>query len=1098
MEKIFLRKRAAENRAPLFLLFLAVFLSFFITTAFTTTAFSYDNNYLRGNININNGALVTSSQSVILNLAAFDPQYAVTETSFSNDGQNWSLWEPYQASKNWLLSNTEGLKTVFVRFKNSAGYIMGSLNRPAVDSIYYTTQTPPQGISSIEVKGRQLLMQRPSSNSGPIPYKIKGICWSPASIGNPGAGDIVSREIEFKNWYKQDIALMKDMGVNTVRTYLDFGTDLLTFSEILDELYRNGIMVIMCVDDSIANSANIDQVVSNFKNHPAILAWQIGNEWNLNFYYLSFINFEDVLNFTEQAAQKIKQLDPYHPVTSILADSIYFTIPKEGEDYGNTVIEYFVAKRCPSIDIWGLNVYRSGSFGGLFYEWGQISPKPMFISEAGTDAYDSRISNENPQMQADFAAGLFDEVYFHFSADRPNEPCLGVSFFELNDEWWKMSSPFTHDASGNYNPYANPDNISNEEYYGLLDINRTKRQAYFTVGDRYKKQGQYVNLPVNLTLTAVSYINAQFFKNGERFYDKIGYASGRGFNFAIIDPKTGLVEEVHNFDSSSDSDALLYLKNFILNIASEKIILASVALDAGLGVPSLYREAAYQAIESLGSNLIRIVNDNDTWAMISIKGRPGNLAEGYNSDNLGELVPTQIEANLTIVLDLDKDGIADNIDIDRDNDGLTDINELAQNTDPLDKDTDDDGKLDSIDSIPLDPVNPEWVLVLPIPWYQEEKSYYSAPASCKMVLDYLSQDATLTQNQLYGYTSIGVNDLTAEQVKSTLNYFKPQVYNFEIISGTNIANALRDIAHWMDYEVPGALIKNIPVVIPTFGRYDNWMVVKGAAASQDPNANQNLFQPANFSVYGFWLNDPAVSGIGENSYKTAAELQNTYYLPMATNDNWNAKYIAVAEPPEEETRAKTSIRRIPLKKLNRKLCSLARKSAEVSPDKELDPAILRQLENFDWKAIIDPVLLKDDEFNAAFNDTRMRRPYKVRILNSKNSFYYLIPFDKIWGKRQLASVALILEGKYLSFKEASWVKKPAPYRILKKSEAIQLAQRKARRYKKIGYNKVSAELVWQPGKVSDSPYKPFWRVRIANQIWFVTADKKVIFGGNKY
>ncbi|MBK6737994.1 MAG: thrombospondin type 3 repeat-containing protein [Haliea sp.] len=50
--------------------------------------------------------------------------------------------------------------------------------------------------------------------------------------------------------------------------------------------------------------------------------------------------------------------------------------------------------------------------------------------------------------------------------------------------------------------------------------------------------------------------------------------------------------------------------------------------------------------------------------------------------------------------DLDKDRQGDACDYDADNDGLTNANEIANGTDPLDKDTDDDLRDDDIDRLP--------------------------------------------------------------------------------------------------------------------------------------------------------------------------------------------------------------------------------------------------------------------------------------------------------------------------------------------------------------------------------------------------------------
>lgn len=53
-------------------------------------------------------------------------------------------------------------------------------------------------------------------------------------------------------------------------------------------------------------------------------------------------------------------------------------------------------------------------------------------------------------------------------------------------------------------------------------------------------------------------------------------------------------------------------------------------------------------------------------------------------------------------LDTDSDGIGDNSDTDKDGDGLTNTEETAMGTDPLDSDSDDDGLVDGFDNCPLD------------------------------------------------------------------------------------------------------------------------------------------------------------------------------------------------------------------------------------------------------------------------------------------------------------------------------------------------------------------------------------------------------------
>jgi hypothetical protein len=45
---------------------------------------------------------------------------------FSNDGTDWASWETYATSKNWTLSSGDGEKTVYVQFKDTAGWVSES------------------------------------------------------------------------------------------------------------------------------------------------------------------------------------------------------------------------------------------------------------------------------------------------------------------------------------------------------------------------------------------------------------------------------------------------------------------------------------------------------------------------------------------------------------------------------------------------------------------------------------------------------------------------------------------------------------------------------------------------------------------------------------------------------------------------------------------------------------------------------------------------------------------------------------------------------------------------------------------------------------
>lgn len=61
---------------------------------------------------------------------------------FSNDGVNYSALEAYATSRAWLLNPGDGLKTVYVRFKDGAGFLYTFTANIIVSA---ASTTPPIG-----------------------------------------------------------------------------------------------------------------------------------------------------------------------------------------------------------------------------------------------------------------------------------------------------------------------------------------------------------------------------------------------------------------------------------------------------------------------------------------------------------------------------------------------------------------------------------------------------------------------------------------------------------------------------------------------------------------------------------------------------------------------------------------------------------------------------------------------------------------------------------------------------------------------------------------------------------------------------------------
>ncbi len=108
----------------------------------STTSTSYylyaDTTAPTGSISINSGDGATNSTAVNLSPAASDPHTGVTEMRFSNNGSTWSSWESYSTSKSWAVSSGDGLKTVYVQFRNNANMVSTSFT----DTIVLDTTAP--------------------------------------------------------------------------------------------------------------------------------------------------------------------------------------------------------------------------------------------------------------------------------------------------------------------------------------------------------------------------------------------------------------------------------------------------------------------------------------------------------------------------------------------------------------------------------------------------------------------------------------------------------------------------------------------------------------------------------------------------------------------------------------------------------------------------------------------------------------------------------------------------------------------------------------------------------------------------------------------
>ena len=311
----------------------------------------------------------------------------------------------------------------------------------------------PDTVPNVVIAGRSISVEG-------VPLVIRGVCWNPV-----GKGGVHPRDLDFAGFAERDAALMAAAGINAIRTY-----EPILDRTVLDKLWSHGIYVLNTVYPWGGDAAEaVDNRVKAVRDHPAVLMWIIGNEWNYNGLF-NGLSFDVSVARVEEVAARIKRLDSRPVVT------IYGEIPT-----ASTI------QAIPSVDVWGINAYRGLSFGNLFSEWANVSDKPMFLSEYGADAYDARIPGVNLEAQAEATLNLTQELIDqHFSRDGV---VFGGTVFEWADEWWKASggSPNVQDPTGmapGGGPH--PDRTFNEEWWGIVDIDRQPRPAYDTLRKLYR------------------------------------------------------------------------------------------------------------------------------------------------------------------------------------------------------------------------------------------------------------------------------------------------------------------------------------------------------------------------------------------------------------------------------------------------------------------------------------------------------------------------------------------------------------------------------------------------------------------------------------
>ena len=292
-----------------------------------------------------------------------------------------------------------------------------------------------------------------------------------------------------------EMGLLKNMGVNTIRTYTGIQPRWIQY------IYENyGIYTILnhsfgryglTLDGAwvpVTDYANpaakellmseVTALAAEYKNTPGLLMFLLGNENNYGLFWAGaetedFPDEEDqrravgenrgrpMYKLMNDAAKAIKEIDGSRPVAICNGDLLFLDI---------------IAEECMDVDIYGTNMYRGISFGDTFDRVKNEYGKPVLFTEFGSDAFNALSNQEDQKAQATYMVGQWEEIYANAAGLGKAGNSIGGCTFQFSDGWWKFGQTDNlevHDnnaswSNGGYQfDYKPGQNNMNEEWFGI-------------------------------------------------------------------------------------------------------------------------------------------------------------------------------------------------------------------------------------------------------------------------------------------------------------------------------------------------------------------------------------------------------------------------------------------------------------------------------------------------------------------------------------------------------------------------------------------------------------------------------------------------------
>ncbi|WP_445717766.1 glycoside hydrolase family 2 TIM barrel-domain containing protein [Flavobacterium sp.] len=323
-------------------------------------------------------------------------------------------------------------------------------------------------------------------------FMVKGMNWDYFPIGTnynyslwKQSDDLIMSALD------SEMALLKNMGVNTVRQYTGVPAKWIKYIYEKHGIYtmlnhsfgRYGLTIdgswVPNTEYSDSRTqelllSEVKNMVTEYKNTPGVLLFLLGNENNYGLFWdgaetedipiedrKSTARAEAMYKIFNRAIVEMKAIDNSHPMAICNGDLLFLDI---------------IAKECKDIDILGVNMYRGITFTDAFERVKKEFDKPLLFTEFGSDAFNAMDNQEDQKAQAYYLVENWKDIYSNAAGLGKSQNSIGGFTFQFSDGWWKYGQTKNlevHDnnaswSNGGYKfDFQEGQNNMNEEWFGI-------------------------------------------------------------------------------------------------------------------------------------------------------------------------------------------------------------------------------------------------------------------------------------------------------------------------------------------------------------------------------------------------------------------------------------------------------------------------------------------------------------------------------------------------------------------------------------------------------------------------------------------------------